>query len=71
VVNGADAQTHIHIVLHGLSNKSIGGTAYSAQMPSFAAQLSDAQIAAVIDHERTSWGNHGPLVTPNQVKRGR
>jgi cytochrome c oxidase cbb3-type subunit 2 len=40
-------------------------------MPAFAAQLSDAQIAAAIDHERTSWGNHGPLVTPSQVKSAR
>ena len=29
------------------------------------------QIAAVIDHERTSWGNHGPTVTPAQVTRDR
>jgi cytochrome c oxidase cbb3-type subunit 2 len=37
-------------------------------MPAFAGQLSDAQIAAVVDFERTSWGNHGPTVTPEQVK---
>ena len=26
------------------------------RMPAFAAQLTDAQIAAVVDHERISWG---------------
>jgi mono/diheme cytochrome c family protein len=71
VVNGADADTHIRIVLHGLSGKTIGGTRYSAQMPAFGPALDDAQIAAVIDHERTSWQNHAPIVTPDQVKRDR
>ena len=71
VVNGANADTHIRIVLHGLSGKAIGGTHYSAQMPPFASQLSDAQIAAVVDHERTSWQNHGPIVTPEEVRRNR
>lgn len=71
VVNGADADAHVRIVLHGLSAKTIGGTHYAAQMPPFAAQLSDDEIAAVVDHERTSWGNHGPTVTPEEVKRDR
>jgi mono/diheme cytochrome c family protein len=70
VVNG-DADAHIKIVLHGLSGKSIGGKTFAAQMPAFASQLSDDQIAAVIDHERTSWGNHGPTITPAQVSRDR
>jgi mono/diheme cytochrome c family protein len=71
VVNANDAGQHIRVVLHGLSNKSIGTSRYGAQMPAFAATLSDAEIAAAIDHERTSWGNHGPLVTPSQVKSAR
>jgi mono/diheme cytochrome c family protein len=71
VVNADDATPHVKIVLHGLSGKTIGGTHFTAEMPAFAAQLSDAQIAAAIDHERTSWGNHGPLVTPSQVKSAR
>jgi mono/diheme cytochrome c family protein len=40
-------------------------------MPAFASQLSDAQIAAVVDHERTSWGNDGPTVTPAEVTKDR
>jgi cytochrome c oxidase cbb3-type subunit 2 len=39
-------------------------------MPPFS-QLSDADIAAAIDHERTSWGNQAPIVTPDDVKRAR
>jgi len=71
VVNSGDAEQHIKIVLHGLSGKSIGGTKYAGQMPAFASQLSDEQIAAVIDHERTSWGNHGSTVTPSQITKDR
>lgn len=71
VVNSNDPNAHIKIVLHGLSGKTIGSTRFTAQMPAFAAQLTDAQIAAVVDHERTSWGNHGPIVTPSQVKTNR
>jgi len=71
VVNAKDADTHVRIVLHGLSGKAINGMRYAGQMPAFAAQLNDDQIAAVIDHERTSWGNRGPTVTPGQVKRDR
>jgi cytochrome c oxidase subunit II len=70
VVNGP-AEAHIKIVLKGLSGKTIDGTHYAGQMPAFAAQLSDAQIAAVIDHERTSWGNHGATVTPDEVHADR
>jgi len=40
-------------------------------MPAFATQLSDAEIAAVVDHERTSWGNTGPIVTPEEVRKDR
>ncbi len=71
VVNGSDADAHIKTVLHGLSGKIINATHYAAQMPAFGTQLNDAQIAAVVDHERTSWGNHGPTVTPAQVTRDR
>jgi mono/diheme cytochrome c family protein len=71
VVNGKDADAHIKIVLHGLARKAIGGKTYAAQMPAFGPQLSDEQIAAVIDHERTSWGNNGPTITPAQVTKDR
>lgn len=68
VVLGKDATAHISIVLKGLGRKRINGVTYGAQMPAFASQLSDAEIAAVVDHERTSWGNAAPTVTPDQVK---
>jgi len=68
IVNAKNPITQIGVVLHGL--QATAGKAYSSQMPPFA-HLSDNDIAAIIDHERTSWGNNAPLVTPDDVKRAR
>jgi mono/diheme cytochrome c family protein len=70
VVTSKNPAQHITIVLKGLQGKAIGGKTYSAAMPPFS-QLSDADIAAAIDHERTSWGNQAPTVSPDEVKRAR
>jgi mono/diheme cytochrome c family protein len=67
VVNATDPTTQIRTVLQGLSGKTINGTVYQAAMPPFADQLSDEQIADIIDHERSSWGNHAPLITAKDV----
>ena len=66
-VNDADATTHIRAVLHGLQGANVDGVVYSSPMPPFAGTLGDADIAAIINYERESWGNHGPLVTTQQV----
>jgi cytochrome c oxidase cbb3-type subunit 2 len=67
VVNDADPAAHIHTVLHGAQGLTIGGVKYPSAMPEFASTLSDADIAAIVNYERSSWGNHGPLVTVEQV----
>jgi len=67
VVNDADAATHIRTVLRGLSGKTIGGTKYDAAMPPFAEAINDQQIADIVDHERSSWGNKAPLITAKDV----
>lgn len=67
VVNDPDPTKHIDVVLHGLSGTVIDGVKYASPMPPFAASLSDAQIASILNHERHSWGNHGSLVTEQQV----
>ena len=67
VVNAVNPTAHISTVLHGLSEKAINGQKYEAQMPPFADQLSDQEIADIIDHERSSWGNHGALITAADV----
>lgn len=67
VVTAKDSAEHILIVLRGRQGKAIGGVAYPAAMPAFADQLTNDEIAAVINHERTSWSNKGPLVPPKDV----
>jgi cytochrome c oxidase cbb3-type subunit 2 len=71
VVNDADPSKHIHTVLFGLEGATIDGVKYDAAMPEFGSQLSDADIAGIINYERSSWGNHGKLVTAQDVAAAR
>jgi mono/diheme cytochrome c family protein len=67
LVTAADPSGHISTVLDGKQGSTINGVSYASPMPSFKAILSDADIAAVINHERTSWGNAAPIVTAADV----
>ena len=67
VVTKDDATKHIRVVLDGLQGGKAGGVVYASAMPAFAAALKDAEIADIIDYERSSWGNHGKAVTAAQV----
>ncbi|HEY7027094.1 MAG TPA: cbb3-type cytochrome c oxidase subunit II [Gemmatimonadales bacterium] len=67
VVLASDPGRHVEIVLFGLTGEIIGGVSYASPMPAWADLLSDEEIAAVINHERTSWGNKAPSVTPELV----
>jgi cytochrome c oxidase cbb3-type subunit 2 len=67
VVNKDDATKHMHVILDGIQGGKAGGVVYAAAMPPFAGTLSDADIAGIIDYERSSWGNHGRPVTTAQV----
>lgn len=71
VVNDADPTRHIEVVLRGMRGKEIGGVEYPVAMPPFADLLSDAQVAALVNHERGSWGNRGSPVTVEQVAQVR
>lgn len=67
VVNDPNSTMHIHTVLFGLEGALIDGVKYQSAMPAFGGMLSDADIANIIDYERSSWGNHGKLVTAKDV----
>ncbi|MEL7832881.1 cytochrome c [Fodinibius sp. Rm-B-1B1-1] len=71
VVTDEDPTRHIEIILFGMQGKAIEGVEYSAAMPPFAKQLSDEEVAAIINHERTSWGNDAPTVTAEEVQKVR
>jgi cytochrome c oxidase cbb3-type subunit II len=70
VVNGP-APAHLAVIIDGLHGRAISGTTYSGIMPPWGALMSDAEIAAVATHERTSWGNHGSPVTTEDVTAAR
>ncbi|CUU20878.1 hypothetical protein CDS [Bradyrhizobium sp.] len=40
-------------------------------MPAFADHISDQQIADIIKHERSSWGNRGALISAVDVVTAR
>ena len=60
---------HIGTVLRGMHGQPIAGVSYSGAMPPFASTLNDADIADIVNHERTSWGNAGKPVTADDVKK--
>jgi cytochrome c oxidase cbb3-type subunit 2 len=66
-VNDPNPATHMHAVLFGLAGATIDGTKYESEMPEFGSMLSDADIADIINYERSSWGNHGKPVTAKDV----
>ena len=64
-------EVSIKILLLGLGGSvTVNGQPYNGQMPGFK-QLSDAEIAAVLSHVRTSWNNGAAAVTADAVKDGR
>ena len=67
VVLATDPTRHIRVLLEGIQRANVGGIIYSSPMPPFGITLSDKQVADIIDYERTSWGNHAPLVTSREV----
>jgi mono/diheme cytochrome c family protein len=67
VVTKADATKHILVVLDVFLGGWAGGVLYANPMPGFGSILNDANIADIIDYERSSWGNHGKLVMAAQV----
>jgi mono/diheme cytochrome c family protein len=71
VVLNPDATEQIHTVLTGLHGKEIKGESYASEMPAFGDQLDDQHVAAVINHTRTSWGNHAPTITAADVAKVR
>jgi mono/diheme cytochrome c family protein len=56
-------ETVVAIVLHGITGQlTVKGNAFNGSMPPFGAQLCDAEIAAVLSHVRSQWGNAAPPV---------
>ena len=68
----------IHVVLFGIQGEiTVGGGTYNSMMPPYGNQLSDEQVAAVLDYIAKAWGNDKLLpkdykpFTPEEVKAER
>ncbi len=58
----------VSIVLDGHSGPiKVEGKTYNGVMPGFGSQYSNAQIAAILTHIRSSWGNSAPAVSAEEV----
>ncbi|MEM9649384.1 MAG: cbb3-type cytochrome c oxidase subunit II [Bacteroidota bacterium] len=64
VVNDENPELLVQIILKGYDARSEYG-----QMPAFGEQLTDKEIAAIANHERTSWGNNAPELSEDDVKK--
>lgn len=65
-------ETLAAIVLRGIGGPlTVRGTVYDGAMPAFAAQLQDAELAAVLTFVRSQWGNTAPAVSAETVARVR
>lgn len=67
VVTG-DPMKVVHIVRNGLTGPIVvHGAKFDGAMPAWKATLSNAEVAAVVTHIRSSWGNSASAVTEAQV----
>lgn len=67
-----DPAVTARIILHGIKGPlTVKGVKYNGEMPHFKEKFSDAELAAVISHIRTSFGNTAGEVDANLVKTER
>jgi mono/diheme cytochrome c family protein len=64
-----DPTNLVQLVLYGGYSPATAGHPRPFGMPPFVLELDDRDIAAVLTHLRTQWGNQGREVTPLQVNR--
>lgn len=62
IVTNDEGETHIRIIIEGKDDNPEYGP-----MQPFGDQLSDEEVAAIANYERTSWGNDAAEVTPEEV----
>ena len=69
VATMADPRALVLVTLNGLRPApAASGAPKPAEMPGFAAQLNDAEIASILTFVRSQWGNRAGKVTPADVR---
>ena len=66
VVNGDDLNKYVDIIMNGYDAREEYGV-----MPAVGtnAKFTENEVSAIINYERTSWGNTGKKVTPAEIKK--
>lgn len=64
IVTDANPELMIKIILKGYDARPEYGV-----MPGFAEQLTDEEVAAIMNHERSSWGNKAGAIKADEVKK--
>jgi cytochrome c oxidase cbb3-type subunit 2 len=66
VVLGDNLEKYVDIIMHGYDARAEFGV-----MPPVGTnmQFTEHEVAALINYERTSWGNNGKQVTPEEIKK--
>jgi mono/diheme cytochrome c family protein len=67
-VRASDPLSLVRVVIEGAKTASTNGAPTGPAMPSYAWQLSDAQIAAVLTYVRNSWGNTATPLSERTVR---
>ncbi|MBS1782335.1 MAG: cytochrome c [Bacteroidetes bacterium] len=66
VVNGDDLEKYVDIIMNGYDARPEFGA-----MPNVGtnAQFTEHEVAAIMNYERSSWGNTGKKVSPDEIKK--
>ena len=66
VVTGDNLDLYVDIIMNGYSGRTGFGV-----MPGVGTNMNftENEVAAIINYERTSWGNNGKKVTPEEIKK--
>ena len=68
LINQTNATSLIHVVLAGSRPVATDSKPTAPSMPSFDANMSDADVANVLTYIRNSWGNAAAPVAASDVK---
>ena len=66
IVNGDNLELYVDIIMNGYDARAEYGVmaAVGTNM-----EFNENQVAAIINYERSSWGNKGKTVTPQEIKK--
>lgn len=58
----------INVILHGVESPATPSDHIRYQMPAYAWQLNDTQVAALVNHLRTRWGNQASTIQEKDIE---